>query len=510
MPASAPLAPPSILFGDLYRAVELLPVFADSKTFADAVPQEAPVLIMADYARARLRPGFDLRRFVAAHFRMPQIKSVPYRFDPKRGVQAYISIMWNVLTRQPDEIARWSSLLPLPYPYVVPGGRFSEIYGWDTYFVMLGLEQDGRGQLARDMARNIASLLDRYGHVPNGNRTYYLSRSDPPFLPCMLDLLAEHEGPQVYIAYLPRLRREYEYWMDGERSLRPGQAFRHLVRLADGTLLNRYWDDRDAPRDESYLEDVELSRQTRRPAPLLWRDLRAGSESGWDFSSRWLADGIHLETIRTTQILPVDLNSVLVHLEQTLAYAYRLKGDTARAAEYDARAARRIAAINRLMWQPARGAFFDYVWTESKPGFVLSAATAAPLFFDFATPDQARRVASTIARRLLGPGGMATTAIDSGQQWDSPNGWAPMQWLAVIGLRHYGRYALAQTIARRWIRREVVAYRESGVLLEKYNVKTFVAAGGHGGEYPLQVGFGWTNGVLTSLMALYPHVVSGE
>lgn len=509
VPASQ-IRPPSVVFGQLYQAVEEQGLFVDSKSFADALPDAAPSRIMADYAREKKRPGFSLVSFVAGHFRVPERRRVAYGGRPDRAVQSYISATWDALERQPDDVSPYSSLLPLPYPYVVPGGRFTEIYYWDSYFSMLGLEQDGRDELAHDMIRNMASLIDRYGHVPNGNRTYYLSRSEPPFFACMIDLIAAHDGQQAYLTYLPELQREYNYWMDGAASLEPGHAYRHLVRLDDGVLLNRYWDDRDTPRDEAYRQDVATAGSTTRPAAQVYRELRAGGETGWDFSSRWLADGIHLNTIRTTEMLPVDLNSLVAHMEQTLSLAYGLRGDAVRARMYRTRVLARTEAIQRLMWQPDLAAFTDYVWTEHKPGRLVSAATVLPLFFQFVSDDQARAVAATIRTRLLGPGGMATTAIDTGQQWDSPNGWAPMQWMAVIGLRGYGQDDLAQTIAQRWIERELAAYAKSGVLLEKYDVEASGnavaagAAGGYGGEYPLQVGFGWTNGVLAGLMHLYP------
>src|ERR1019366_267164 len=226
-----------------------------------------------------------------------------------KSVGSYIAQMWSVLARNPDAVETDSSLLPLSHPYVVPGGRFSEIYYWDSYFTMLGLEQDGRHDLARGMLENIASLIHRYGHMPNGNRSYYLSRSQPPFFAAMVDLIATHEGARAYRTYLPELQAEYDYWMDGAEGLAPGSAHGHVLRLKDGTLLNRYWDDRAVPRDESYREDVETVRHAERPAAEVYRDLRAGAESGWDFSSRWLADGSHLWTIRTTAIAPVDLNS---------------------------------------------------------------------------------------------------------------------------------------------------------------------------------------------------------
>ena len=267
---------------------------------------------------------------------------------------------WQALERKPDEIEPWSSLLPLDRPYVVPGGRFREIYYWDSYFVMLGLLRDGRIDLARDTLDNFASLIDRYGHIPNGNRSYYLSRSQPPFFSLMVELIAARDGDAVLVKYLPELEAEYAYWMDGWAALAPGAAFRHVVRLPDGVLLNRYWDDRAAPRDESYREDVETAASANRPAEEVYRDLRAGAETGWDFSSRWLADGKTLATIRTTAIAPVDLNALMVHLEETLAKAYRLKGDAAAAARLQAAADGRAAAIRRLMWNAKGGFFADY------------------------------------------------------------------------------------------------------------------------------------------------------
>ncbi len=198
-------------------------VFPDQKTFADAVPREPPAKVMADYDRQKRLPGFDLKAFVASHFQPPR-QFDAFTPQPDRSIQAYISDAWRTLQRKPDEIEPFSSLLPLPRPYVVPGGRFSEIYYWDSYFVMLGLEQDGRRELARDMLDNVASLIDRYGHMPNGNRSYYLSRSQPPFFSCMVELVAAHDGDEVLVKYLPELEAEYDYWMDGADQLAPGSA----------------------------------------------------------------------------------------------------------------------------------------------------------------------------------------------------------------------------------------------------------------------------------------------
>ena len=483
-------------------------LFPDQKSFADAVPRKPPAEVMADYNREKQLPGFELKSFVDRSFE-PPARYEAFAKGQDHNVSEYISDAWEALQRKPDETEPFSSLLPLNRPYVVPGGRFSEIYYWDSYFVMLGLEQDGRGGLARDMLDNMASLIDRYGHVPNGNRSYYLSRSQPPFFSSMVELLAAHDGEAVFLKYLPELEAEYAYWMDGADSLAPGSAYRHAVRLADGALLNRYWDDRNAPRDESYREDVETARHTNRAPAEVYRDLRAGGETGWDFSSRWLADGKNLWTIRTTEIAPVDLNALMFHLEATLAKAHRLKGDLSEAGRYQALAEKRAATIQRLMWNPEAGVFADLLWREGRQSGVLSAATAYPLFFGIATPDEAHAVASALRRSLLEAGGLGATLTPTGQQWDRPNGWAPLQYLAIEGLNAYGERDLAREIAKRWIRTNVQGYADAGVLVEKYDIEQESrGGGGRGGEYALQVGFGWTNGVLAKLMAEHPDLAA--
>jgi alpha,alpha-trehalase len=322
----------------------------------------------------------------------------------------------------------------------------------------------------------------------------------------MVDLIAAREGEGLYLTYLPELESEYEYWMDGSAFLQRGQEYRRLVRLADGTVLNRYWDDRAAPRDESYREDVETALDHRRDPGDLYRNLRAAAESGWDFSSRWLADGHSLSTIRTVSLLPVDLNSLMVHLEQTLAKGYRIKGDAGRSSRFGELAARREAAIRRLMWNKRSGMFADYAWQKHEATLPATAAGLFPLFLNVATSRQAQIVAQTVRRELLMPGGVATTLVASGQQWDQPNGWAPLQWIAVVGLRNYHEAQLAETIARNWICENINGYHRSGTLVEKYDLVRGGAGGG--GEYAIQVGFGWTNGVLRALASLYPKLSS--
>ena len=265
--AALPAPPtPSEPYPGLFERVQMERVYEDGKTFVDALPRKPPVEIMKEYEASRDAPGFELGAFVRAHFDAPVTAAAEFRSSPGMDVEDHIDALWPVLERQPDVPTPHSSLLPLPHRYVVPGGRFREIYYWDSYFTMLGLEESGRHDLALDMVKNFAFLIDRYGHVPNGNRTYYLSRSQPPFFAAMVELIAARDGSTAYLQFLPALRREYEFWMDGASTLERGAAHRRAVRLRDGSILNRYWDDRETAREESYREDVADRGKFRPPA----------------------------------------------------------------------------------------------------------------------------------------------------------------------------------------------------------------------------------------------------
>lgn len=513
--AAADAVSPAERYAELFVDVQASGLFADSKTFPDCMPLVDPDTILARYRAQRDAPDFSLDAFVQAHFARETIPDDHYISDPRSSLRDQIDGLWPVLTRDPGEHPPLCSLLPLPRPYVVPGGRFRELYYWDSYFTMLGLSASGRYDLLRAMADNFAYLIDTYGLVPNATRTYYLSRSQPPVFALMTSLF-ERQGIDAALVYLPQLKQEYAFWMDGAGHLPPGAAHRRVVRLPDGTLLNRYWDDRARPREEAYLEDVATAQRSGRPAHLVYRDLRAAAESGWDFSSRWCeaaAPGTSttpasdLATIRTTAILPVDLNALLWQTECRLAALSDAAGDTAAATGYRDAADRRRDAIATTMWDDRAGAFFDFDWHRGTLRTQLTAATLMPLYLRMATPEQAARVADAVAARLIEEGGLATTESDSGQQWDRPNGWAPLQWIAIHGLRHYGCHALADDIAHRWLATVASLYTREYKLVEKYRLQRAPddgAVGGGGGEYPLQDGFGWTNGVVSALLMEYP------
>ncbi|MBR8242747.1 alpha,alpha-trehalase TreA [Burkholderia multivorans] len=499
--AATLLPPPSQLYGDLFVAVQTAPIYPDQKTFVDATPDTDPATIMQLYQQQKSQPGFSLKAFVEQHFTPPAQGGVTP--PPNQTLREHIDWLWPQLTRTTTTAPPYSSLIPMPKPYVVPGGRFREGYYWDTYFTMLGLQVSGREDLVDDMLDNFAHLIDTVGHIPNGNRTYYASRSQPPFFAYMVTLAAQAEGDKVYQKYLPALRKEYAYWMQGESTTPRGQAARHVVAMPDGAVLNRYWDASDTPRDESYLEDVTTAKAASgRAANDVYRDLRAGAESGWDYSSRWLGDGKTLATIRTTSIVPVDLNSLMFHLERTIVKGCTVTHDVGCVIDFSGRAARRALAINRWLWN--RGGYYgDYDWQLRKPRDGVTAAALYPLFAGVAWPERAKATAREVRKTLLQPGGLATTTETTGQQWDAPNGWAPLQWIAIEGLRRYGEPALAKDIGTRFLADVKHVYATEGKLVEKYVVEGAGQGGGGGGEYPLQDGFGWTNGVTLKLLELY-------
>jgi alpha,alpha-trehalase len=487
---------PDQLYGQLFIDVQMQNALKDGKTFVDCLPKRKPELILQDYLRLKKsKKAFSLKAFVAQNFILPDTNT-SVAITTNKSVVTHINNLWTGLERIPQTKITNSSLLTLPYPYIIPGGRFREIYYWDSYFTMLGLHASGKNGTIENMVRNFAYLINQYGHIPNGNRTYYLSRSQPPFFSLMIGLLAQIKNKEVYLTYLPYLEKEYAYWMD--RSA----ATKHVVTMPDGSLLNRYYDQLNIPRQESYKEDVLVTRLPGIKNPELYRDIRSAAESGWDFSSRWFSDGTQLKTIQTTQIIPVDLNCLLYNLENTLGECYAIKHDKARESLYQNLAQRRKQSIQKYCWSAADQWYTDYNYQSKHQSAVLSLAGMYPLFLNLADRKQAQLAKVTLEQKFLKAGGLTTTLHNTRQQWDAPNGWAPLQWISIMGLENYGYHELGKNIAMRWVDLNTRVYRNTGKLMEKYNVVDLHLEAG-GGEYTSQDGFGWTNGVLISLIRKY-------
>ena len=403
-------------------------------------------------------------------------------------------------------------LLYLPRPYVVPGGRFNEMYGWDSYFIQVGLLEDDEAALARDMVDNFIYEIEHYGTILNANRTYYLTRSQPPFLTTMILGVHRKKPDRKWLAStLPAIESYYQFWTTRE----------HIVAE---TGLSRYWDYGEGPAPEAISDerdergrthydrvrefyrtqkvtDYDLTqyydRERDELTPLFYKGDRSMRESGFDPSNRFGPFSIDI-----IHYVPVCLNSLLYQMELDTAEILTTLGDTAAAAPWRARAAARKDRINALLWDADAGLYFDYSFQTKRRRAYEFATTFYPLWVGIAGKEQAARVHANLAK-FEAPGGILTSTTVTGSQWDAPFGWAPLQMIAVEGLRRYGYDADADRIAAKFIALVAKEFREHGTIVEKYDVRrneSDVAEGIKFGYSANQIGFGWTNGVVLRLL----------
>jgi alpha,alpha-trehalase len=390
-------------------------------------------------------------------------------------------------------------LLYLPRPYVVPGGRFNEMYGWDSYFIVLGLARDNR-QLAADMIANFLYEVRHYGGVLNANRSYYLTRSQPPLLSAMVLALPRWQDDRAWLRQArDAIVASYEHWTS------PPHLYPELG-------LSRYFDHGEGPapevvageRDEhghSHYDRVRAYFRAHRLAdeltPEFYRADRAMRESGFDPTGRFGPFGADI-----LHIAPVCLNTLLYRMELDLAEIDTVLRNDADATRWRERARQRQARIETLLWDDSAGQYFDYDTASGRRRPYPFATTFWPLWAGLASPAHARRVRDQLAtfeRR----GGIVTSTTVTGAQWDAPFGWAPLQLFAVDGLRRYGFRDDADRIARAFLSMLVEDFDRRGTLVEKYDVerRTSDVAGRLSFGYKSnEVGFGWTNGVALELL----------
>lgn len=478
------------LFDDVQRSE----IFEDQKMMTDAVPLFPVAEINAKYEESKETEGFDLKDFVMAHFDFLGAKVFIQKQD-HLPIEGHIEKLWDELTR--TAYKEKGTLLKLPKPYIVPGGRFNEFFYWDSYFIMLGLQVSGRIEMMENIVENCSYLIQNIGFVPNASRTHFLSRSQPPYFSLMLDLLFETtEDKNIYTRYYDTLEKEYAFWMNGEEWLTTDASIKRVVKTKEGDLLNRYYDAENTPRPESYLIDIEDGGNAS--GEEFYRNIRSACESGWDFSSRWFADGKNIQTIETLNLAEVDLNCLLWHLETTLAKSSALLRLHEKEEYFTERAAKRRQIINKYFWDEKTENYKDYHLKKNTNTPSEHIAALYPLFLKLADEKQAAAVAKVISEKFLYQGGLVTTTQKTGQQWDLPNAWAPYQWLGFKAMKNYGFDELAEKIKNNWCLNVERVYKNTGKLMEKYNaLDTETIAGG--GEYPNQDGFGWTNGVYLKL-----------
>ncbi len=406
---------------------------------------------------------------------------------------------------------REQGLLYLPRPYVVPGGRFNEMYGWDSYFIQVGLLRDGDLNLAKDMADNFLYEVKNYGKVLNANRTYYLTRSQPPFLTQMvLGVYRKTQDRKWLEDAVPMIEKYYGVWST-EPHLTPETGLSRYYDTGDGPAPEVVSAERDAQGRNHYqlvkqyfqthrITDYDVNQYFDRTidqlTPAFYKGDRSMRESGFDPSNRFgpfNIDIIHYD--------PVCLNSLLYLMETQTAEILETLGRDSDANTWRKRAQDRSERVNRLMWDAKDGLYYDYDFVNKRVRHYPFLTTFYPLWAGFATKEQAARVVKNLPL-FEKVGGLQTSTYVSGNQWDSPFGWAPLQMIAVEGLRRYGYREDAERISMKFlslVRRE---FLRQGYIVEKYDVVnggSNVSANIHFGYSANQAGFGWTNAAFTEL-----------
>ncbi|KAG0555208.1 hypothetical protein KC19_12G152100 [Ceratodon purpureus] len=431
--------------------------------------------------------------------------------------------LWPSLTRlvspeverQPDR----HTLLPLQHPFVVPGERFREVYYWDSYWVIRGLLASKMTETAAGMVDNFLGIVDTHGFIPNGSRTYYENRSQPPFLGRMVRAVFFATGDlSLANRALPLLLEEYKFWTR--------DPYQVVVRDVQGRehKLSRYSALWDKPRPECSTIDKSIAGGfSKSKKKQIFRNIATAAESGWDFSSRWMGDGETLSSMKTASIIPVDLNAFLLQMECDIAFFARAVNNDKLFKHFTWAAEARRRAFDAILWNESMGQWLDYwlplqkpadarknvySWDSSMSNRNIYASNFVPLWCSIFQPGDSRIdqvVEALSSSDLVQPGGIATSLKETGQQWDFPNAWAPLQHMIIEGLVMSGSrkaIAMAQTISHSWLRSNYMSFQRTGHMVEKYDARYCGKVGG-GGEYTIQTGFGWSNGVVLILLNDY-------
>ncbi len=469
-----------------------------------------------------------------------------------RELESHCSVEVKILPKtlhQPGEIDTNTfypqGLLYLEHSYVVPGGRFNEMYGWDSYFIIRGLVRAGRIELARGMVENFFFEIEHYGSVLNANRTYYLSRSQPPFLTSMILAVYEAEKAKGHDDR-QWLERSYGY------ASRDHDMWIREPHLAGDTGLSRYFDFGQGPAAESLKDETDhyqqvaayfiahpeanksyfvernpgdkeplgvggdyslqicsMPRTMERPRCVGIRELalsadyykgdRSMRESGFDISFRFGAYGA-----ATHHFAPVCLNSLLYKTERDLSEMSKMLGHADQSQKWSQLAEARKTAINKYLWDETRGEFFDYNTEAHTRTTYEYASTFYPLWAGLATKEQANAVLKNLPKFEL-PGGLQTSPYETGVQWDAPYAWAPLQFIGVEGLRRYGFDEAANRVSYAFVSTVAENFRRDGTIREKYNAATRSSDAAVKSGYQINViGFGWTNAAFLEFLHQMP------
>jgi alpha,alpha-trehalase len=441
------------------------------------------------------------------------LQSIEQTLQTTLSPTEWAQIELRVLPAEVEQITE-HGLLYLPHPYIVPGGRFNEMYGWDSYFIQLGLLRDGEIALAKSMVEQFLYEIEHYGTILNANRTYMLGRSQPPVLTLMILALFEHTQDEQWLqSTLPIAERYYYYWTVPPH-LNPATGLSRYYALGEGpspevlaseqdeqgrTHYDRVQDYYRRFNIQEYDVDLYYDREQDCLTDLFYKGDRSMRESGFDISNRFgpfSVDIIHYA--------PICLNVLLYRMEQDIAYIHQRLDQKEIAQQWTDRALERHRNIDQFLWDDSAGLYFDYSFRTNQQSRYEFATTFYPLWAGLCSQEQAAKVVENLAS-FEAPGGLLSSTHVTGNQWDAPFGWAPLNLIAVQGLMRYGYRAEGDRLARKFMSMLIKEFEKDGTLVEKYDVCTCSSKVSDEilyGYSSNEVGFGWTNGVFLELLSI--------
>ena len=449
---------PDKKWGELFVEVQNQKIFDDSKVFADATPKFKVDSILLKFEKQKSTVGFDLKKFVIENFNLQN-----YAADEKKSTLAfdkYLETTLLSLKREPKDDN--GSLIPTRKSYFAGGGKFEEANYFRSYLMLRALQSLKQDTLALNQAINSAQFIQDFGHVPAGNRTYYMSRSNPPVFALMIKQLAKNDPKQLDI-FGTQLMREYQYWMSSESKeevskqkeaqQKSEKAYQKVAFLPNNNLLNRYYANENVPM-------VEIS-TSENITKDFYKNLRATHESEWTEGKRWLSNS---GLAQTTDILPVDLNALLYFMETTLSEVYKAKGKGDYAKSFALLAQKRKAIFNQYFWNESKGFYYDYDFMTQKQRESSTLAGVFPLLVGLADQKQADKVAQKLDKDFLKTAGLVN------ELKGSEIGTAEFQFYAIEALKKYGQADLAQKIKDRWVKTNREYFAKFGKIESNYNV----------------------------------------
>ncbi|KAK0074505.1 hypothetical protein PV325_008247 [Microctonus aethiopoides] len=520
--------------GELLHTIQMASIYQDSKTFVDmkmkqAAPETLALFRKMMHETHESPTREDVERFVTENFEpagseFEDFVPMDWRKEPKflrkihdvelRKFASDLNDIWKLLGRKMKEDVRINehlySIIYVPNPVIVPGGRFREFYYWDSYWIIKGLLLSEMYTTVRGMLTNFVSIVDKIGFIPNGGRIYYTMRSQPPMLLPMVKVYLDATNDYSWLKEnLWLLEKEFDFWMTN-RTVEVEKDGRNYT-------LARYCENSNGPRPESYSEDYMTSQsfRTNEEKDNYYMELKTAAESGWDFSSRWfITNGTNkgnLTNLKTRYIIPVDLNAIIYRNAVLLAEFNELMGNITKAAEY-----RRIAeawklAVDAVLWHEEVGAWLDYDILNAIKRDYFYPSNVLPLWTNCFDVTKREHYVARVLKYLekyqimLNLGGIPATLEHSGEQWDYPNAWPPLQYFVIMSLDNSGdawAQRLAFELSERWVRSNFKAFNVTHCMYEKYDA-TVSGGGGTGGEYEVQLGFGWSNGLVMDLIDKY-------